>query len=511
MRTPLIALAFILVVSLAHGQVQFAKFKPLGPPLSYEESSSGLLSPSLDGGPIGLEFGDVNADGFVDLVSIGDHGSPYIGTQQHGVMIWYGNGTGAGWNNFMNGNFGYGGVALGDVNGDGHMDVGYGMHHAYNSGDFGDDLLEVALGDGTGRAWTPWDDGLTAHGPDWGMFDVDFADVDVDGDLDVVSISFGSGDGLAAYLNNGDGTWTLSFVNMGGNSSCEALFGDFNGDGYPDIGAGHQSGTVFMGDGTGGFVNSDGNLPPTSSYGNHNGMDFHDIDGDGSEDLSFCTSAGSVEVWTWNGVRWLPFKQGLPAASGFDKTQLADMNMDGRVDLVTFGDGTVKVWQFDASGTWHDTASIQTPGPGYAEALRVCDVDFNGRPDIALVGDEGSWPSSKNHLHLYREKSKPRWPRIQLTHPTGGEVFHRGAVVFIDWICSVPGNGGGASKVTLELSTTGPAGPWSDIAVDIPNNNRYQWLIPPGLPASSDCHLRVKLSSFTGNDVQAMASSFTLQ
>jgi hypothetical protein len=510
MRTVLLVLAFLLFHSLAYSQIQFARFKPLGPPLSYEESSSGLEPPALDGGPIGLEFGDVNADGFVDLVSIGDHGSPNVGTLQHGVMVWFGNGTGANWSVFMNGEFGYGGVALGDVNGDGHMDVGYGMHHAYSSTDFGDDLLEVALGDGSGRIWSPWDDGLTAHGPSWGMFDVDFADVDVDGDLDVVSISFGSGDGLAVYLNNGDGTWTLSFVNMGGNSSCEVLFGDFNGDGYPDIGAGHQSGTVFMGDGAGNFTNSDGNLPPTGSYGNHWGPDFEDIDGDGSDEVSFCTSAGSVEVWTWTGLFWQSFKQGLPSASDFDKTQLADMNMDGRVDLVTFGKGTVKVWQYDATGVWHETASVQTGSPGYAEALRVCDVDFNGRPDIALVADEGAWPSSRNHLHFYRERSKPRWPRIRMTHPAGGESFHRGAVVFIDWICAVPGTGGGASKITLELSTSGPAGPWSSIAVDVPDNNRYQWLIPSGLPASNDCHFRVTLSSPAGSDTWISKSPFIL-
>jgi len=33
-------------------------------------------------------MGDVNGDGNPDLVSVGDHGSPNVGTDQHGIMVW---------------------------------------------------------------------------------------------------------------------------------------------------------------------------------------------------------------------------------------------------------------------------------------------------------------------------------------------------------------------------------------------------------------------------------------
>lgn len=71
------------------------------------------------------------------------------------------------------------------------LDVAYGMHHKWGTGDLGDQLIEVSLGDGTGMNWIPWDDGLATNGEDWGMFGADFADVDNDGDLDIGSVSFG--------------------------------------------------------------------------------------------------------------------------------------------------------------------------------------------------------------------------------------------------------------------------------------------------------------------------------
>ncbi|MEN9979835.1 MAG: VCBS repeat-containing protein, partial [candidate division WOR-3 bacterium] len=116
--------------------------------LNYAECSNGFQNPALEGGRTELEFADVNNDGNIDILSIGDHGSPYINTQEHGVMVWFGDGRGN-WNVYQYGNFGYGGIAVGDVNGDGLLDVGYGMHHNYSGEDLGDDMLEVALGDGT--------------------------------------------------------------------------------------------------------------------------------------------------------------------------------------------------------------------------------------------------------------------------------------------------------------------------------------------------------------------------
>lgn len=460
--------------------------------LQYVESSDGLIPPELESGRTEVEMADVNADGKLDLVCIGDHGSPYINTDEHGVMVWFGDGTGS-WSVHQTGDFGYGGVALGDVNGDGHVDVGYGMHHNYSGTDLGDQLLEVALGDGTGQNWVPWDDGLATNGEDWGMFATDFADVNNDGRLDVGSISFGCCAGVHVYLNQGDGTWQQSFGTLGGNSDMHFAFGDVNGDGNPDLAVSHQFGTVYAGDGLGGFSLEDGNLPPLEPYATRPGVSLGDVDHDGRADIAFCTPAGGVAVWKWvaTGV-WQNLSGDLPTSGLYEATQLFDMNMDGHRDVVAFGYGQLRIWGGDGLGGWTEIGSFSTPSPGYFSALRVGgDADHNGYPDIAIVAKEGAWPSDQNHARFFREATLPAELAIEAVFPSGHEVFGAGGIAFVDWISAVPDHG--SALVRLELSLSGPDGPWEIIADGLPDSGRFQWEIPSDLPYTEAAFLRYRL------------------
>ena len=474
--------------------------------LEYVESSSGLGTPALEGGNTEFEFADIDADGNVDLLSIGDHGSPYINTSEHGVMVWFGDGAGN-WSVYQDGNFGYGGIAVGDVNGDGLWDIGYGMHHDYSSNDFGDQLIEVALGDGTGMNWTPWDDGLATSGETWGMFCTDFADVDNDGDLDIGSNSFGCCAGVHVYLNAGDGTWSQSFGFVGGNSDLGFVFGDINNDGNADIAVSHASGTIYLGDGTGGFTLADDGLPSSS-------MDaavLGDVDNDGGKDVSFVTDypAQGVEVWVWDeGLeQWIDFSGSLPTTGGYQATQLCDMDTDGYVDLIAFGNGTCTLWLGDGTGHWTQDAQFTTPPNGGCRALRVGgDVDHNGLPDIALVAEQGSWPSYQNHLHCFRETTAPESLTVVPVFPRGHENLVEGSAQFIDWLSAVPA--GETSSVALEYSTTGNSGRWHTIAADLPNSGRHQWTVPA--VASSDCYVRYTVRTSRGVKTAITPAAFAI-
>jgi hypothetical protein len=469
--------------------------------LSYVECSNGFRdNPVMEGGRTELEFADINNDGNIDILSIGDHGSPYVNTDEHGVMVWFGDGQGN-WSVFQYGDFGYGGIAVGDVNRDGKWDIGYGMHHDYSSNDLGDQLMEVALGDGTGRMWTAWDDSMAQEGQDWGMFSADFADIDNDGDLDVGAISFGADDGIHVYLNLGTGAWRRSFGFAGGNSNMEFFFRDVNRDGNADMIASHGTGTVWLGDGAGGFTPANTGLP-SSSYG-LNGLSVGDVDNDGGCDLAFATASGGVAVWVWNEqlLTWQNSSGSLPAADSFSATQLCDMNADGFVDVLGLRRGYIQIWTGDGAGNWTPAAQIPSARPnGYSAFRAGGDFDHNGYPDLAVVTREGSWPNDHNIAHAFRESSAADSLGIFPVFPRGGEKFMDGSVQFVDWWSEAPG--AESTRVRLELSLTGSSGPWQLIADTLRNAGRHQWFIPPGI-VSSNCFVRYAVSG-PGGTVAAM-------
>ena len=85
-------------------------------PTAYTVDANAFLGASLEGGNTQLQLVDADQDGFLDLVSIGDHGSPNINTNQHGVMVYFGDGTGTNFQLSMNGTgFGYGGCDCGNT------------------------------------------------------------------------------------------------------------------------------------------------------------------------------------------------------------------------------------------------------------------------------------------------------------------------------------------------------------------------------------------------------------
>jgi hypothetical protein len=455
--------------------------------LEYQESSSGLIPPTLEGGRTEIEMVDVNNDGNLDLVSIGDHGSPYVNTDQHGIMVWFGDGRGN-WSVYMNGDFGYGGIAIGDVNNDGYLDCGYGMHHNYSGNDFGDQVMEVALGDGTGRNWIPWDDSLGMHGQDWGMFGTDFGDIDNDGYLDVGAVSFGADDGIHIYRNLGNGSWRRTFGFIGGNSSDEFVFGDINNDGNIDFAVTHQYGTVYFGDGRGNFNLGHRNLPSPGNLG-YRSVSLGDVDNDGGKELGFINPQNGVMVWKFDpsGDTWINLSGNLPPTGRFNRIELFDMDVDGFCDVVAQGNCTLKIWLGNGQGVWRETLQIITPPSGYGQALRVGgDCDHNGYPDIGMVLNEGTWPNDRNRFRFFKEASQPQGLNIKPIFPKGGEKFYSGSANFIRWISAVPGYRSSSAKI--EFSSTGRNGPWQTIFENIPNNGFKQWQIP-NTPSES-CYLR---------------------
>ncbi|MHC1708783.1 MAG: FG-GAP-like repeat-containing protein [Bacteroidales bacterium] len=462
------------------------------------------LNDIFEGGSMQFNIGDIDNDGDLDIVSVGDHSSPLI-PAEHGVMVFKNNGDGTAWTKVMNGDFGYGGVALGDVNNDGHMDVAYGVHHNYSSTDFGDQVLEVALGDGTGVNWIPYDDNLGQQGQSWGMSGCDFGDIDNDGLLDLGANAFGCCDGVWLYKNNGNGSWS----NIGGaldlNSTGQFRFGDFNRDGKIDFVANNtqynnQLYQIWQNTGNNQFISMQTSIPFSDDYFN---FDIADVNNDGAPDIGLIYY-GVPYVYTYNvfSNTWESISNGLPTTNqNLWNIALGDMDGDGLIDLVTEKSNLITIYKGDGTGNWQQAATLSI-SETICRDIKIADLDHNGLGDIIYWAEQNS--IARLRVYLNSSPTSEMW--IRPVTPLGGEFYCHGSVQFIRWTSRVPA--GNTSSVDLELSTTGISGPFSTIASNLPNNGKYQWIVP-GL-SSNDCYIRYTLHTGLNSYVQTNILPFII-
>jgi len=293
--------------------------------------------------------------------------------------------------------------AVGDVNGDGHLDIAGHPRKAPGP--------RVWLGDGTGK-WTAASRGLAIPGKGCGV-GVAFADVDSDGNLDLGVADHCSG--LFVFLGDGKGSWRLApIVGAADRRGFEDLtFADINGDGHQDMVAvsTFRGGVVlFAGDGTGRFAVQDVGLPET---GFAKDVKVRDINGDGRLDIAATYSAGievpkpgtpSRNVVWLSGVdsRYVPGSRGIPSTDGqWTGVALGDVNGDGWLDLAlssTYHPGrpSLLVYLGDGHGNWTPSLDGLPPAPaapaGWDPYWGVELADFNrdGNLDLVAIGSRSA-------------------------------------------------------------------------------------------------------------------------
>ncbi|RKN81398.1 FG-GAP-like repeat-containing protein [Ulvibacterium marinum] len=224
--------------------------------------------------------------------------------------------------------------------------------------------------------------------------DVTTADLDGDGDLDVIAAS--ENNGGVWYENDGSGNFgTPQSITSVGGSFRRIIPADLDGDGDLDVLAntsGDKSIDFFLNDGTGNFIEGMG----FRANRLFEGFTVGDLDGDGDPDI-LAASSGKL---AWHPNEGLTFSgaQRIPAIFGNEQiidgllTQtsavaIADLDGDWDLDALVISFDKIAWYENDGYGNF-GTGQTITIGAARAQNVIVADLDGNGQLDVISTSTE---------------------------------------------------------------------------------------------------------------------------
>ncbi len=270
-------------------------------------------------------------------------------------------------------------VAFGDLDGDGDLDA----YIANGRNIFTQD--EVWLGDGSGR----FTDVTMTHVPANNNrgYALALCDVDGDGDLDAV---VGNDAQNYVYVNDGTGRFRelLGALPNGVGRTRDIVAVDIDGDQDLDlVWADLDGNAILINDGQGRFTDvTSARYPPMIPYPTGLHVTAGDVDNDGDQDLFFAAHAGRSNMLFLNDGRGF-FSDGSFARLPVDRPALAaefaDIDEDGDLDIVLGSEGAA-VFVNDGRGYFTDAPSRVEVDKSPTHSLAMADVDLDGDFDVIL-------------------------------------------------------------------------------------------------------------------------------
>jgi hypothetical protein len=312
----------------------------------------------------------------------------------------------------------YGGIAVGDIDGDGHMDI---VSVSHNGG------IIVFFGDGKG-GFAVSRDGLP--GRDFSGQAAALVDVDGDGRLDIIASKDAVDPSPAepvdlnqvrVYLYRPGRKWEFRSNALAGAAYSYSLTPwDYDGDGRMDLltGSHYFAAQVLLWKNGGKGSFSPVAFPEIESYAFH----YRAAPGQwgpakmpafAETYYKFMQSppakAIGINVYSLDGGQWTkrPVLRKKDANPYLYALAFGDVDGDGRDDIV-FPDseaGRVRVFLQQADGSFAEIPAAQEPRiDSPAQCVRLLDVDGDGRPDLVIQktvgstspGDPGGWSIYRN-------------------------------------------------------------------------------------------------------------------
>lgn len=336
----------------------------------------------------GLQVADMNHDGWPDLVAGCYQSNSFPAYEAWPTYVYFNVGgtieAAPSW--ISTDEVSTGDVQVGDIDGDGHLDV-----FAANGG-FAMSDSAIYFGRATGPATTP---GWYSNEPGgaWNNHAA-IVDLDRDGDLDVVTANQGNSEfdpyrPIYAFTNH-DGVLETLPSWSSDESSIQGFLaaGDFDGDGWVDLAASKWANfesAIYQN--VGGAL---GGAPiwTTGAEDTDKGVGWGDFDGDGVLDLALGHTP--TRVYRNSGETFALEWEATGSYFGQQDLRVFDVDRDGDDDLaeIHFANGVVNLY-LNQDGVLDSAPSWSYDSAGSGTAIAFGDIDGDDMPDL-VVGNSGN-------------------------------------------------------------------------------------------------------------------------